>query len=181
MSYIYHCLKVFGLLALKIVLYLLLLALAAVLKIGNFNPLSLNKCDFGLLISSFVFKTTVLMIEMVSGEALWFPLISIWSWLTAPFKETSLYYLYMLWIPVLDWYLRTIPKVLTLFGLFSKISLTERIWPWALLVFNCLLRWYQNLDLATTLFLAKSLMAYTLGLRSCSVGNFLPMTRNCLI
>jgi hypothetical protein len=64
-----------------------------------------------------------------------------------------------LWLLVLDWYLKTIPKVLMLFGLFSKIWLTDKICPWALLVLSCLLKWYQNLDLATTLFLAKSLMA----------------------
>ena len=163
------------------VLYLFWLALLAALRIGNLSPFSLNKWDLGLLISSFPFNTTVLIIEIVSGEALWLPAISWCNWLTAPFRLVSLYYLYMLWTPVLDWYFKTIPKVLIWFGLFSKISLTERIWPWALLVLSNLLKWYQNLDLAMTLFLAKSLKAYTLGLGSCSVGNFLPITRYCLI
>ena len=171
----------FGLLALNTFLYLLWLALLAALRIGNLRPFSLNKCDLGLLISSFELRTTVLMIEMVSGEALWLPAISWCNWLTAPFKVVSLNYLYMLWTPVLDWYFKTIPKVLTWFGLLSKISLTERIWPWALLVLRSLLKWYQNFDFAITLFLAKSLKAYTFGFGSCSVGNFLPMTRNCLI
>jgi len=177
----HHCLKVFGLLALKTVLYLFWLALLAALRIGNLRPFSLNKCDLGLLISSFPLRTTVLMMEMVSGDALWLPAISWCNWLTAPFNVVSLYYLYMLCIPVLDWYFKTMPKVLMWFGLLSKSSFTERICPWALLVLSNLLKWYQNLDLAMTLFLAKSLKAYTLGLGSCSVGNFLPMTRYCLI
>jgi len=176
-----HCLKVFGLLALKTLLYLLWLARTVALKMGNLTLLFLNWWDLGLLISLFLFKTAVLMIETVSCEALWLPDISAWSWLTAPLRETSLYYLYMLWFPVLDSYLRTIPKVLTWFGLLSKISLTAKIWPWALLVLSCLLRWYQNLDLAVTLFLANNLIAYTLGLASPSVGNFRPKTRYCLI
>jgi hypothetical protein len=158
-TYIHHCLKVFGLLALKTFLYLVWLALLGALRIGNLMPFSLNKWDLGLRISSFVFRTTVLMIEIVSGEALWLPAISWCNWLTAPLRDKSLYSLYMLWTPVRDWYLRTIPKVLTLFGLRSKISLTERIWPCALLVLRSLLKWYQNLDLAMTLFLAKSLKA----------------------
>jgi hypothetical protein len=106
-----------------------------------------------------LFKIAVLIMEMVSWEALWFPLISIWSWLTAPLSEMSLNYLYMLWMLVLDWYLRTMPKVLTWLGLLSKISLTDKICPWALLVLSCLLKWYQNLDLAMTLFLANNLIA----------------------
>ena len=176
-----HCLKVFGLLALNILLYLFWLALGELLIIGNRIALSLYKWDFGLLMSSLLLRTAVLMIEMVSLEALWLPAISMWSWLTAPFKEMSLYSLYILWIPVLDWYLRTIPKVFTWLGLLSKIWLTESIWPWALLVLSCLRRWYQNFDLATTSLGAKSLIAYTLGLGSCSVGNFLPITKYCLI
>ena len=155
----HHCLKVLGLLALKTVLYLLWLALPAALRMGNLSPFSLNRCDLGLLISSFPFKTTVLIIEIVSGDALWLPAISWCNWLTAPFKVVSLYYLYMLWTPVLDWYFKTIPKVLIWPGLLSKISFTERIWPWADLVLRSLLKWYQNLDLAITLFLAKSLRA----------------------
>ncbi len=155
----HHCLKVLGLLALNTVLYLLWEALLAALRIGNFRAFSLKRCDLGLLISSFEFSTTVLMIEIVSGDALWLPAISWCNWLTAPFNDTSLYYLYMLWTPVLDWYFKTIPKVLTWFGLLSNISFTERIWPWALLVLSNLLKWYQNLDLATTLFLANSLKA----------------------
>ena len=155
----FHCLNVFGLLALKTVLYLLLLALDTDLRTGNLSLLFLNKLDLGLLTSSFLLRTAVLMIEMVSWEALWFPLISMWSWLTAPLSEMSLNYLYMLWMPVLDWYLRTMPKVLTWLGLLSKISLTDKICPWALLVLSCLLKWYQNLDLAMTLFLANNLIA----------------------
>ena len=154
-----HCLKVLGLLALKIVLYLLWLALWVALRMGNLRPFSLKRCDLGLLISSLLFKTTVLMMEMVSGEALWLPAISWCNWLTAPFNVVSLYYLYMLWTPVRDWYFKTIPNVLTWPGLLSKISFTERIWPWALFVLSSLLKWYQNLDLAMTLFLAKSLKA----------------------
>ena len=159
MLYHAHCLKVLGLLALNTVLYLLWLALPTFLKIGNLRPFSLNKWDLGLLISSFPFKTTVLMIEMVSGEALWLPAISWCNWLTAPLRVVSLYYLYMLWTPVLDWYFKTIPKVLMWPGLLSKISFTERTWPWALLVLRSLLKWYQNLDLAMTLFLANNLKA----------------------
>ena len=115
----HHCLKVFGLLALKTVLYLLWLALWVALRMGNLRLFSLNKCDLGLLISSLVFNTTVLKMEMVSLEALWLPAISWCNWLTAPFNVVSLYYLYMLWIPVLDWYFKTIPKVLTWPGLLS--------------------------------------------------------------
>lgn len=114
-----HCLKVFGLFALNILLYLLLLALATLLMMGNLNPFCLNKWLFDLLILSFSFNTAVLIIEIVSWEALWFPAISMCSWLTAPFSETSRYYLYMLWILVLDWYLNTIPKVFTWLGLRS--------------------------------------------------------------
>lgn len=114
-----HCLKVFGLFALNILLYLLLLALDTDLIMGNFKPLFLNRWLFALLILSFSFKTAVLIIDIVSCEALWFPAISMCSWLTAPFNETSRYYLYMLWILVLDWYLNTIPKVLTWLGLRS--------------------------------------------------------------
>jgi len=176
-----HCLKVLGLLALNTDLYLLWLALVAVRRIGNLTLLSLYWTLLGLLISSFLLRTAVLMIEMVSGEARWFPAISECSWLMAPLRETSLYSLYMLWLPVLDSYLRTIPKVLMWFGFLSKISFTDRIWPWALLVLSWRLRWYQNLDLAITLFLAKRRMAKTLGLAYCSVGNLRPRTRYCLI
>ncbi len=177
----HHCLKVFGLLALNTVLYLLWLALDTLLKTGNRSLLFLNKLDFGRLTSSFLFSTAVLIIEMVSWEARWFPLIYMCNWLTAPLSEMSLNYLYMLWIPVLDWYLRTMPKVLTWLGLLSKISLTDKICPCALFVLSCLLKWYQNFDFAMTLFLAKSLMAYTFGLSSCSVGNLRPITKYCLI
>ncbi len=124
-----HWRKVLGLVALKTLLYLLWLARWAVLRMGNLSLLSLNWMLLGLLISSFLLRTAVLMMEMVSGEARWFPAISACSWLTAPFKETSLYSLYMLWFPVLDSYLSTIPKVLTCPGLRSKISLTARICP----------------------------------------------------
>jgi len=151
------------------------------MRMGNLTLVSLNWTDLGLLISSFLLRTTVLMIEIVSGEALWFPAISACNWLTAPLRETSLYSLYMLWLLVLDWYLRTIPNVLTWLGFLSKISLIVRICPWALLVLSCLLKWYQNLVLATTLLRAKSLIANTLGLGSFSVGSLRPKTRYCLI
>ena len=117
----HHCLKVLGLLALKILLYLFWLALGVLLTMGNLKLFSLNKCDLGLRISSLLFKTAVLIMEMVSLEALWLPAISICNWLTAPLSVISLYSLYILWIPVLDWYLRTIPKVFTWLGLRSKI------------------------------------------------------------
>ena len=149
----------FGLLALKILWYLLLLARETLLMMGNLVEFDLNKWDLDLLILSFSFKTAVLIMEMVSSEARWFPAISICIWLTAPFRETSRYYLYILWIPVLDWYLKIKPKVLTWLGLLSWISFTDRICPWALFVFSCLLKWYQNLDFAITSFLANSLMA----------------------
>jgi hypothetical protein len=106
-----------------------------------------------------LWRTAVLMMEMVSGEARWFPAISAWSWLTAPFNEISRYSLYMLWFPVLDSYLSTIPKVLTWEGLPSKISLTAKIWPWADLVLSWRRKWYQNLDFAITLLRAKRRMA----------------------
>ena len=57
-------------------LYLLWLALEVVLKIGNFRLELLYWIDLGLLISSFLLRIAVLMMEMVSGEALWFPAIS---------------------------------------------------------------------------------------------------------
>ena len=170
-----------GLVALKTEWYLLWLALVVVRRMGNLMLLPLNWRDLGLLISFFLFRTAVLMMEIVSGDALWLPAISAWSWLTAPLSETSLYSLYMLWFPVLDWYLKTMPKVLTWLGLLSKISLTCRIWPWALLVLSWLRKWYQNFDLAITLFLANRRMAKTLGLGSWSVGSLRPRTRYCLI
>jgi hypothetical protein len=65
-----HCLKVLGLDALKIDLYLFWLARWTVLRMGNLSLLSLNWLLLGRLISSFLCKTAVLMIEMVSGLAL---------------------------------------------------------------------------------------------------------------
>lgn len=93
--------------------YLLWLALGTVRTMGNWMLFCLKRWDLGLRMSSFFWSTAVLMIEMVSREALWLPAISMCSWLTAPFSDTSRYYLYMLWMPVRDWYLSTIPKVLT--------------------------------------------------------------------
>ena len=169
-----------GLVALKTEWYLLLLALVVVRRMGNLTFPRYWRL-LGLLISFLLLRMAVLIIEMVSGEALWLPAISAWSWLTAPLSETSLYSLYMLWFPVLDWYLKTMPKVLTWLGLLSKISLTDKICPWADLVLSWLRKWYQNLDLAMTLFLAKRLMAKTFGLGSCSVASLRPRTRYCLI
>jgi hypothetical protein len=58
---------------------------------------------------------------------------------------------------------------------------TPRICPWALLSFCCFLMWYQNLDLAMTVFLANTLIAKTGGLASVGDGSLLPKTRYCLI
>ena len=161
--------------------YLLWLALEVDLRIGKWSFVFLNWTLRGLRISSSFWRTAVLMIEIVSWEARWLPDISACSWLTAPLRDTSLYSLYMLWFPVRDWYLRTMPNVLTWLGLLSKISLTVKIWPWALLVLSWRLRWYQNLVLAITLLAANRRMAYTLGLGSASVGFFRPKTRYCRI
>lgn len=65
-----HCLKVLGLLPLKIDLYLLWLALGTVLVIGNLRLLYLNRLDLLLLMSSLFRNTAVLIIEIVSLEAL---------------------------------------------------------------------------------------------------------------
>lgn len=161
--------------------YLRWLAREVDLRIGKWIDVFLNWSLRGLRISSCFCKTAVLMMEMVSCAARWLPDISAWSWLTAPLRDTSLYSLYMLWFPVLDWYLRTMPNVLTWLGLLSKISLTVKICPWALLVLSWRLRWYQNLVLAITLLAANRRIAYTLGLGSCSVGFFRPKTRYCRI
>lgn len=71
-----HCLKVLGLEALKMRLYLLWLARCTARRTGNLSLLSLNIRERGLLISSFLFSTAVLIIEIVSGEARWLPAIS---------------------------------------------------------------------------------------------------------
>ena len=67
-----------GLAALKMERYFLWLALEVARRIGNLTA-PLNWLDLGLLISSFFLRTAVLMMEMVSDEALWLPDISAWS------------------------------------------------------------------------------------------------------
>ena len=61
---------------------------------------------------------------------------------TAPFRVTSLYSLYMLWYPVRDWKRTQMPKFLMVVGCFSKISLTDRIWPLAFFTLRSFLRKY---------------------------------------
>ena len=82
----------------------------------------------------------------------------------------------MLCVPDLESYLSQIPKFLTLRGLFSWMRLRETISPVDFLTFLNFIKKYQNRDFATTVFGAKILILYNLGVGWDSVGKCRPMT-----
>lgn len=95
---------------------------------------------------------------------------------TAPVLVTSLYSLYMLWVPDLESYLIQTPKFLTWVGFLSWTTLTETISPEDFLTLCNFCKKYQYLDLATTMFCAKMVILYNFGSGTFSVGKRRPIT-----
>ena len=69
---------------------------------------------------------------------------------------------------------------MTTLRFFSKISLTERILPYDLLILLSFLMLYQNLVLAVTSSLAKTLIWRISGLVSATIGSLAAETTYCL-
>ena len=87
---------------------------------GNLILLLWN-CLVLSLLQSLAGTVAVLMIWMQGNLTRCLDAISVYICSTAPFKVVSRYSLYMLWYPVLLWYLNQIPKFLMVVGFFSKI------------------------------------------------------------
>ena len=98
----------FGFLALYVVLSFLVGGLTFLKTKGNLI-LELWNCLVLSLLQSLAGMVAVLMIWMQGSRTLWREAISLYICSTAPFSVVSRYSLYMLWYPVLLWYLNQIP------------------------------------------------------------------------
>lgn len=143
---------------------------------GNFKSLLKNCLMYCLLTSAFFSISTIFKMWIDLNLALCLAAKSAYMVSMAPTLVTSLYSLYMLWVPDLDSYLIQTAKFLTVVGLFSEMTFKETISPEAFLTLCNFCKKYQYLDFATTSFGAKILIRYNFGSGTDSVGSLLPIT-----